>query len=708
MRIKTILSMTLFSLCSVAAAGDYWSHPDFRFKDTGEGTAAVTGYVGTGRDVSIPATVTRTITDSKDEVTEVRQYTVTSIDARAFIGDCHTVGSETAAGPPAATAGEEDAYECNILRSVIIPGSVTVIGECAFYECSNLASVTIPSSVTTIGDRAFYECRSLSSITLPHAVTTIGDGVFYNCSALTSVDIPNLVTTIGKSAFGGCRGLTSVTIPASVTMIDEGAFGSCTGLTSVAIPASVTHLDSRAFISCSRLVAIHVDTANPVYASDGNILYNKDKTVLLAYPAGKGGHPFVVPTGVTGIGEYAFSGCSALTSVIIGNSVTAIGNWAFSGCSALTSAVIGHSVTAIGNWAFSDCSVLTSVDIPSSVTSIGNGSFTNCRALTSIDIPSSVTTIGYIAFSGCSSLTSVTIPHSVTTVDHHAFYYCSALTSVDIPSSITTIEEGVFDGCRSLTSVTIPASVTTIRNGAFGGCSTLTSVTIPASVTAIGYNAFFNCSLLAAIHVNTGNPAYASDDGVLYNEDKTMLLTYPLGKGGKSFAIPTTVTGISSFAFMDCSDLMSVAIPGSVTWIGDCAFIRCRGLKDVYVEWEIPIDVQHNIFMDVDVASCILHVPAGRTIAYRATGVWKDFYTIRDDAPDANTPVEATEEVHCSGGVLSVRTPADESVTVYSPNGASVFRARKAPGEATFRLNHLSGGVYIVTGGSGWVRKIIK
>ena len=127
---------------------------------------------------------------------------------------------------------------------------------------------------------------------------------------------------------------------------------------------------------------------------------------------------------VTSIGDWAFEGCSGLTSVTIGNSVTSIGVGAFEDCSGLTSVTIGNSVTSIGNEAFRDCSSLTSVTIPNSVTSIDGGAFYGCSSLTSITIGNGVTYIGNGAFYDCSSLTSVNIPNSVTTIDYDAFHSC--------------------------------------------------------------------------------------------------------------------------------------------------------------------------------------------------------------------------------------------------------------------------------------------
>ena len=202
---------------------------------------------------------------------------------------------------------------------------------------------------------------------------------------------------------------------------------------------------------------------------------------------------------VTGIGEYAFEGCSFLKSITIPNSVTSIGSGAFYDCSGLTSIDIPNSVTSIGIGAFYDCSGLTSIDIPNSVTSIGEGAFSGCSGLTSIDIPNSVMSIGDRTFQNCSGLTSIDIPNSVTGIGEGAFRYCSGLTSIDIPNSVTGIGEGAFSSCSGLTSIDIPNSVTSIGNESFSGCSSLTSVSFGSGLQLMGDRAFVYCHSLSDI-----------------------------------------------------------------------------------------------------------------------------------------------------------------------------------------------------------------
>ena len=400
--------------------------------------------------------------------------------------------------------------ESNKYVNIDLSGSTfTSIGGEAFSGCTNLTSITIPNSVTSIEERTFYGCTSLTSITIPDSVTSIGEWAFDGCESLTSVNIPDSVTSIEGGAFYGCTSLTSVTIPDSVTSIGDGAFSGCTSLTSITIPDSVTSIGSFAFNSCSSLNAINVDAGNNVYSSQDGVLYNKTKTSLIQYLAGKTSNTFTIPNSVTNIGNYAFSYCTSLTSVTIPDSVTSIESGAFNSCINLTSITIPDSVTSIGYSAFSYCASFTSITIPNSVTSIGGYAFQDCINLTSITTPDSVTSIKYSAFSYCTSLTSITIPDSVTVIEDNTFYGCTSLTSVTIPDSVIIIERSVFYGCTSLTSITIPDSVIIIERAAFYGCTNLTSITIPNSVTSIEGKAFSNCTSLTSVTfkgtINYGN-----------------------------------------------------------------------------------------------------------------------------------------------------------------------------------------------------------
>ena len=139
------------------------------------------------------------------------------------------------------------------------------------------------------------------------------------------------------------------------------------------------------------------------------------------------------------------------------------------------------------------------------------------------------------------TVTNESTEYSVTSIGNSAFRSCSSLTAVTIPASVTKIDSYAFSWCSQLTAVTIPEGVATIGYYAFEYCSALTEVNIPASVTNIGSWAFVDCSALTAIHVAEGNTAYSSEDGVLFNKDKTTLVCYPIGKTETTYTVPATV-----------------------------------------------------------------------------------------------------------------------------------------------------------------------
>ena len=265
-----------------------------------------------------------------------------------------------------------------------------------FTGVDSIVEIIINDGVTAIGAGAFAACRNLLNVTIPDSVQSIGDiNTFDSCCNLKSIIIPNGVTLIGWGVFAGCENLTSITIPDSVTNIDTMAFYNCTSLMNVTIPSSVEFIDSDAFFGCTNLTSITVDLNNKYYSSDDGILYSKDKTELIEYPAGKADTTFTIPDSVTNIGCPGFAECANLTAITIPDSVTNIGVSAFFNCTSLTSITIPNSVTSIGDSAFSGCTSLTSVIIPESVKSIGDFAFSDCKNLTRIIIQNKDCELGY-------------------------------------------------------------------------------------------------------------------------------------------------------------------------------------------------------------------------------------------------------------------------------------------------------------------------
>lgn len=334
---------TNVAVVGVNVGGTYGDF-DYRLED--DDTITILGYNGTDTDVTIPS--------------DIIGRKVTKIEVNSF-------------------------YDNENIISVKIPDGVTSIGAGAFWCCTNLKSVIMPDSVTKIGSGVFNSCRNLTNVTISKNLTCIERETFYCCRSLTSIEIPDSVTRINDDAFAGCSSLTSIEIPESITSIGADAFAACSSLTSIKIPASITNIGDVSygiFRACSSLTNIDVDVNNQYYSSEDGVLFDKNKTMLIRYPAKKSNTNYSIPNGVTDIWSFAFDGCNNLTSIEIPDSIINIRVYAFNDCKSLKSIKIPDSVTSIIGNTFAGCENLISITIPSSVTSIGNLAFTGCKNLT--------------------------------------------------------------------------------------------------------------------------------------------------------------------------------------------------------------------------------------------------------------------------------------------------------------------------------------
>ena len=417
-------------------------------------------FIGYSGDVVIPATVTY------DGTT----YPVTSIEAIALYGSTE-------------------------LTSIVVPNSVTEIGQEAFGNCPGLTSIVVDS-----GNPRFDSRNNCNAI-----IETADNELIAGCK---NTIIPNSVTKIGNFAFDCCDSLTSIVIPNSVTEIGHYAFYSCDSLTSIDIPNSVIEIGYGVFESCSGLTSIVVESGNPTYDSRNNcnaIIETADNTLIY------GCKNTTIPNSVTTIDDYAFYNCDGLTSIDIPDSVTEIGSSAFSGCTGLTGINIPNSVTAIGGNAFNNTAWYknqpfgmvyagkvaykykgsmpsgTNMTFREGTLGIAGSAFEDCDGLTSIVIPNSVTSIGDGVFESCSGLTSIVVESGNPRYDSHN--NCNAI--------IETASNTLIAGCKN---TTIPNSVTAIGDLAFAGCDGLTSIDIPNSVTEINYFAFYQCFGLTDVY----------------------------------------------------------------------------------------------------------------------------------------------------------------------------------------------------------------
>ncbi len=433
-------------------------------------------------------------------------------------------------GLPVTEIGARAFYQLMKLRSVIIPDSVSAIGDYAFWRCFRLDEFTIPSSITSIGKYAFQYCDGLSSVTIPESVALIGENAFAGCGILTIHcdatekpegwseswrgdtpvawrDIPQnqrlefklndsdgTYSVVGIGKFDG----TELVIPEEhngkpVRAIRKGNYDGCEGITSLRLHEGIDIVEEEVLSKFKGLTSIEVDEYNGDFKSvDGN-LYTADGEKLVQYAPGKADRSFAVPSGVTSIGAYAFSGVSALEEVTIPVGVGAIGGWAFAHCG------------------------LKRVTVPGSVTKIGCSAFYSCEAMENVSLEEGVSNIAGSAFSGCLALTSINIPASVTYIDTSVFVRCYSLRSIQIDpdNPAYRMTDGVLytkDGrsllqylaARQDTSFTVPEGVEVLEDYSFSCCKTLTAVSIGRGVTKIGRYAFFNCSGLTDIVIPVG------------------------------------------------------------------------------------------------------------------------------------------------------------------------------------------------------------
>ena len=417
-----------------------------------------------------------------------------------------------------------------------------------------VTEIVIPETITKIGDYQFYGFNNVKNINIPNTVTSIGNSAFRGCRSLTNIEISDSVTSIGNYAFDGCKSLTNIEIPNGVTSIGYFAFCGCANLTNIEIPDGVTSIGYSAFMGCTSLKTIKI------------------------------------PNGVTSIGEYVFRGCTNLTSIEIPNSVTNIGKSAFEDCTSLINIEVPINATSIGHSTFSGCTSLTSIKIPSSVISVGWSAFKGCTSLTNIEISFGLTSIGTSAFEGCTSLTSIKIPSSVISVGWSVFKGCTSLTNIEISAGLTSIGNYAFYGCTGLTSINISGSLTSIGESAFNGCASLTNVYYNGTIEDwcnISFGNYESNPMKYASHF------YMLDENNKYKEVTEIVIPETITKIGdyqfygfnnvKNINIPNTVTSIGNYAFDGCKSLTNIIIPNSVTTVGLFAFSSGTNLT-IYCE----------------------------------------------------------------------------------------------------------------------------
>ena len=432
-----------------------------------------------------------------------------------------------------------DAFNyCSNLQSIILPGSLTSIGNYAFYGCTSLASIVIPASVTTIGESILSGCSDMERI-----VVEEGNSVFdsrEDCNALikTSTNyliggckntvIPNSIVTIGKYAFSESVALQSIQIPNSVKTIEVGAFSGCTGVVDILIPSSVTSIGTGAFADCNvALETIVVEEGNMVFDSrnECNALFNSSTNALIL-----GCKNTIIPNTCKIISASAFANCIGLISVDIPESVENINAAAFLNCKNLNFIVLPESVTTIGINAFKGCSSLCSISVPNNITSINANTFDGCSSLSSVIIGTSVNSINKTAFLNCNILSLEINSQSLVGATYNSTsnlstFFGDKITNLSLGNKITSIGNYAFYNFKELETIELPQSLSSIGKSSFKGCSSLYSVVLSESLNSIGSEAFYKCPSLNLIYSPRETPFQLAND-VFDSYSRTLYIPY--------------------------------------------------------------------------------------------------------------------------------------------------------------------------------------
>lgn len=512
------------------------------------------------------------------------------------------------------------------ITSIVVPSTVTLIGQFAFRHCTNLATVSLTNGLNTIHSNAFENCDGLTRMIFPSTVTNIIGYSFYTSNNLAEIYVYGS-PVIGQGAFQGCKGTTIVVLgPAKLATYSFNCWNTSTiylhsgvsitndpfvGMTAI----NVTVYSNSSALSLTNSTVLALKTVNVLSTSLNNIQYRTigmptANTAAVNYAPSASGS-VIIPANVvfgqtvysiTEIDPMAFTGNDGITSVYFlqSNALSNIGIMSFMGCANLTSVVLPNNTTNIAPSAFDGCAALTSVSIPSGVLSIGDKAFQN-SGLVSVSIPSSVAFFGANMFYLCSELLTATLNNNPT-VDANTFFRCSNLSSVATLSTSTNVISGVGTNYTSVARVvkdaatnvcyTIPAGTASNGTGAIfvsaspnatGSVSITATYTINSvsyNVTSIAANAFQGCNGITAISLP--NSIRSVGDYAFYG--CTGLTTLTSGASGASFITGGATgqsLGVQCFAY--CTSLTSVSVPSTYTVIGEYTFLNCSALTTVSI-----------------------------------------------------------------------------------------------------------------------------
>lgn len=517
------------------------------------------------------------------------------------------------------------------------PGTEVIYTD-ACRRCRNLTSAWFPKEMRKVSSFAFEHCSALRRVDgLPDGAQ-IEECAFAGCVDLKAIAWPKTLSGLGRDALSGTNWLNDrpdgvvgvagivyafkgrlpekcrLVLPADAKAVTPGCFSpfqrewggvelfSLSRLTEVVVPSGVTTVDPLTFAGCIGMQTFTVPADGQMSVADG-VLYNKEKTCLLVYPAGKKDRRFEMPHTVRRVSKAAFCYVRELQEAVIPLSVQWVESGAFVHCPQLTKVVCASDkATTWGNGpVFEDCAQLTSAVFTDDVQRTGN-IFRGCSTLERVDWADSGTQIADRAFYGCSSLRSLKWPNRLQTIGRMAFYGCASLETLDIPEGVTALKEGCFMQCTALKEVSLPKSIAVVEKNPFAGCRQLKRIAVAAG---------------HAVLTTYDNVLYARRDGELE------LVLYPAGREGSAYTVEKGTKKIGAFAFGDSHMLRYIDLRDEVYEMAAGVFVGCTCLKELRVGTELP-PVSHGTFSARVGEDCQLFVPKGCVGNYAS---WKYFFS---------------------------------------------------------------------------------
>lgn len=468
------------------------------------------------------------------------------------------------------------------------------LGECVFTD------------IPYIGEFTYYS--KLKEVILPkNTEATANFGVFENSRFLTKVVVPDTFTSFGNGTFSNCESLVEINFPEKLERIGIHSFSNCTSLPSIKIPANVSSIDGSAFFGCDRIEKFEIDEANQHFTVIVGVIFNKEKTKIIAFPSGSKVKHYNIPDGVKIIGKSAFSSAE------------------------IESISLPDSLEVIEEDAFGFCINLTKLDIPDSVTEIGEQAFKNCVNLQKISLSKNITILRRLLFAGCRNLKVLEVPSSVKIIDEVALGWAYNLENLILNEGLIEIKDDF--KLTKIRKLKIPKTVEKIQSG------------LPIFGDSVFHKFEYD--------VNEDNPNFKSIDGSLYSKDMSRLIAiFPKNKTSfkvpfgvkiiedfvfsyvniEEIILPNTVTSIKHRCFEHNKILKKVILPSSLQQIDFRAFDECVNLGIIEIEAKTPPEITNYSSTGwkfaADSKKLSLIVPKESLKIYKKTSGWKDLLNI--------------------------------------------------------------------------------